>query len=105
MSKINCDLINASICLSDLEASQFQIGKDGKKYLNFSILSRKVPDKFGNDLTMSYKKEKGQETKYIKGNAKSVNFDSQPGYRDWEDRKSTRLNSSHSAKSRMPSSA
>ena len=30
----------------------------------------------------------------------------QTGYRDWEtDRKSTRLNSSHSAKSRMPSSA
>ena len=29
-----------------------------------------------------------------------------PSYRDWEtDRKSTRLNSSHSAKSRMPSSA
>ena len=29
-----------------------------------------------------------------------------PCYRDWEtDRKSTRLNSSHSAKSRMPSSA
>ena len=29
-----------------------------------------------------------------------------PLYRDWEtDRKSTRLNSSHSAKSRMPSSA
>ena len=28
------------------------------------------------------------------------------GYRDWEtDRKSTRLNSSHSAKPRMPSSA
>ena len=31
---------------------------------------------------------------------------SQSIYRDWEtDRKSTRLNSSHSAKSRMPSSA
>ena len=29
-----------------------------------------------------------------------------PGYRDWEtDRKSTRLNSSHSGESRMPSSA
>ena len=29
-----------------------------------------------------------------------------PGYRDWEtDRKSTRLNSSHSRASRMPSSA
>ena len=32
--------------------------------------------------------------------------ESKPTYRDWEtDRKSTRLNSSHSAKSRMPSSA
>ena len=32
--------------------------------------------------------------------------DGAPSYRDWEtDRKSTRLNSSHSAKSRMPSSA
>ena len=32
--------------------------------------------------------------------------DDMPRYRDWEtDRKSTRLNSSHSAKSRMPSSA
>ena len=33
-------------------------------------------------------------------------FFSSRAYRDWEtDRKSTRLNSSHSAKSRMPSSA
>ena len=33
-------------------------------------------------------------------------FDDKDSYRDWEtDRKSTRLNSSHSAKSRMPSSA
>ena len=36
---------------------------------------------------------------------KSAPYDDM-GYRDWEtDRKSTRLNSSHSAKSRMPSSA
>ena len=34
------------------------------------------------------------------------NITEKEGYRDWEtDRKSTRLNSSHSAKSRMPSSA
>ena len=42
-------------------------------------------------------------------NGISVDFFSCPyldAYRDWEtDRKSTRLNSSHSAKSRMPSSA
>ena len=36
----------------------------------------------------------------------SRDCDGSPLYRDWEtDRKSTRLNSSHSAKSRMPSSA
>ena len=38
--------------------------------------------------------------------AKSIKLKEWVGYRDWEtDRKSTRLNSSHSAKSRMPSSA
>ena len=41
------------------------------------------------------------ERKLMEGNAKIIR-----AYRDWEtDRKSTRLNSSHSAKSRMPSSA
>ena len=36
----------------------------------------------------------------------NVRVSGNAGYRDWEtDRKSTRLNSSHSAKSRMPSSA
>ena len=35
-----------------------------------------------------------------------IRLDNIDSYRDWEtDRKSTRLNSSHSAKSRMPSSA
>ena len=39
-------------------------------------------------------------------NLKIKDIDSSRIYRDWEtDRKSTRLNSSHSAKSRMPSSA
>ena len=38
--------------------------------------------------------------------AKIQNYNDRGKYRDWEtDRKSTRLNSSHSAKSRMPSSA
>ena len=44
----------------------------------------------------------GANTNVI-ANGSSTSFTS---YRDWEtDRKSTRLNSSHSAKSRMPSSA
>ena len=44
----------------------------------------------------------GHDAKHV-GNAEAVVITT---YRDWEtDRKSTRLNSSHSAKSRMPSSA
>ena len=40
------------------------------------------------------------------GNDLIFDEDTTTRYRDWEtDRKSTRLNSSHSAKSRMPSSA
>ena len=40
------------------------------------------------------------------GSGSAVDIDYDNAYRDWEtDRKSTRLNSSHSAKSRMPSSA
>ena len=43
---------------------------------------------------------------YLKGNPSGSFFYILSGYRDWEtDRKSTHLNSSHSAKSRMPSSA
>ena len=40
------------------------------------------------------------------GEGEAAGGEKEGGYRDWEtDRKSTRLNSSHSAKSRMPSSA
>ena len=39
-------------------------------------------------------------------NGDKIEFHDPRGYRDWEtDRKSTRLNSSHSGESRMPSSA
>ena len=42
----------------------------------------------------------------LAANELGLKFDDRAAYRDWEtDRKSTRLNSSHSAKSRMPSSA
>ena len=67
---------------------------------------------------MANQENKGKaETFILRGNAESVmrqlvdEYNSSNGwsvnpYRDWEtDRKSTRLNSSHSAKSRMPSSA
>ena len=52
-----------------------------------------------------YKNKKGEKVTSIPSNLSYYKTD-YLAYRDWEtDRKSTRLNSSHSAKSRMPSSA
>ena len=53
------------------------------------------------------KMELFEMSKYYSDNFNNeITMDAPPKYRDWEtDRKSTRLNSSHSAKSRMPSSA
>ena len=52
-------------------------------------------------------KKKWEKTKPIRGRSVDVRpIDNYRRYRDWEtDRKSTRLNSSHSRASRMPSSA
>ena len=47
-----------------------------------------------------------QDVTGLMENLGGINYIEGVAYRDWEtDRKSTRLNSSHSAKSRMPSSA
>ena len=57
---------------------------------------------FGDMVTPYILEKLGQKVEFswMRGIAMEVQ------YRDWEtDRKSTRLNSSHSAKSRMPSSA
>jgi hypothetical protein len=83
MKKIDCHLINASICLSDLQAPKLKIATNGKIYLNFSIGVRKEVDQFGNDLTMSYTKTKEEreakaETFYVSGNAKQVTFTGDP---------------------------
>ena len=57
-----------------------------------------VPE--GWEVIWKYESKKGMRNK------EGVQESTVEGYRDWEtDRKSTRLNSSHSAKSRMPSSA
>ena len=47
-----------------------------------------------------------QNNQYLDDYVETYRDAKEEWYRDWEtDRKSTRLNSSHSAKSRMPSSA
>ena len=74
---------------------------DSKQY---AIMKKILRIKFAKNTDL-YKKLKATEP------AKLINVDTYRDeywgvYRDWEtDRKSTRLNSSHSAKSRMPSSA
>ena len=50
------------------------------------------------------RKKQIRQQKEMAENAAKINY--KQGYRDWEtDRKSTRLNSSHITRSRMPSSA
>ena len=63
-----------------------EVAENGNfKVIPFSQLAQYLEDNFNKNLSLDYVLLR---------------------YRDWEtDRKSTRLNSSHSAKSRMPSSA
>ena len=61
-----------------------------------------VPVGCGNCIECRNQKKREWQTRMNE----EIKHDNTEQYRDWEtDRKSTRLNSSHSAKSRMPSSA
>jgi hypothetical protein len=69
-------LINASICLTDIEKGRIQIGKNGKKYLNISISVNDEKDKFDNDVQISHSQTKEEREKKDKriylGNGKVV---------------------------------
>jgi len=89
MGKINCDLINVSICLTDLEKKFLQKAENGKVYLNATITDRKEPDKFGNDLSIYYNQRKKNDgtrpaKAYVRGNIKSITFNTteQPVFTD-----------------------
>ena len=63
-----------------------------------SLMGNKMQqDQFGNQLTLMKKQHEYNEA--------SANAAQERAYEMWEDRKSTRLNSSHITRSRMPSSA
>ena len=79
------------------------------KIHNINFLDNTLPDKCANLIIADppYFEVKGAFD-FIWSDMKAYLQDVEKwlSYRDWEtDRKSTRLNSSHSAKSRMPSSA
>lgn len=73
------NLLNVSICLTDIPKEQITEGKNGKKYCNIVIAERQNTDNYGNTHTvyMSQSKEQREakaEKKYI-GNAKLKFFE------------------------------
>lgn len=46
------DFIIGSLCLSNIPKDKIRMGKDGKKYLNICIASRREPDQYENTHTI-----------------------------------------------------
>jgi len=72
-------MISCSICLSDIPADKITVGKNGKKYFNFCVDSRREPDQYGQTHTMYVNQSKDeraakQPKQYI-GNGKEFVFD------------------------------
>lgn len=40
-------IINISICLSDIPKDKIKVGKNGKKYMNFTVANRREVSKYG----------------------------------------------------------
>lgn len=76
------DLINVSVCVSDIQRDKIKQADNGKKYMNITVARRREPDQYGNTHTvfMSQTKEE-RENKvprtYI-GQGKGVDFHSAP---------------------------
>lgn len=53
------DLINMSICVSDIAKSKIKQAENGKKYMNITVAKRREADSYGNTHTvfMSQSKE------------------------------------------------
>lgn len=76
------DLINVSVCVSDIPRDKIKQADNGKKYMNITVARRREPDQYGNTHTvfMSQTKEE-RENKvprtYIE-QGKGVDFHSAP---------------------------
>jgi len=51
-------IINGSICMDSIDESKINIGKNGKKYLNLSIIVKDAKDKYDNDVSISHSQTK-----------------------------------------------
>jgi hypothetical protein len=69
-------LITASINLKKVNQDLLIPGEKGK-YLNLTIWINDEPDKYGNDISVEQRTEKGKEKIYL-GNGRSYKKDEQP---------------------------
>lgn len=71
-------MINISICLSDLPKEKINKGKNGKKYINLCIATRRQPDQYGNThaiwVGQSKEERENKAEKVYVGNGKEYSL-------------------------------
>ena len=76
------DLINMSICLSDIPKGKIKVGKNGKKYLSLSLARRREPDQFGQThavyVSQSKEEREAKENRTYLGSGKEIAFSGNP---------------------------
>jgi hypothetical protein len=69
-------ILNASICLDTIDHNRVTIAKNGKKYVNLSIIVTDQKDKYDNDVNISHSQSKEERdtkaSKIFLGNGKKV---------------------------------
>ena len=59
------DLINMSICVSDIAKSKIKQAENGKKYMNITVAKRREADSYGNTHTVFMSQRKSVRPKRI----------------------------------------
>lgn len=76
------DLINVSLCLTDIPKDKIKVGKNGKKYLSIMVSELQHPDAYENTHCVFIRQDKEERERkdpktYI-GKGKAVVFDKAP---------------------------
>lgn len=73
------EMINVSICLTDIPKEAVTLAKNGKKYINIIVSKRKEKDQYGSTHTVFISQTKEQrdkkEQKIYVGNGKKLGVD------------------------------
>lgn len=78
------ELINVSICLSDIPREKIKAADNGKKYLNICVSERREPDRYDNTHTVfvsqSKEEREARADKVYIGSGKVVVFSPPAGF-------------------------